>query len=107
VLEYAEFVAAPYCAKLLADLGAEVIKIEKPSEGDRARRWGPSPGDMPHYDLKWGIPAQRINPLSGFCLSSLICMQPRPVSTQLCHPHQSLRVACPAKCNLRSAPLPF
>ena len=48
VLEYAKFVAAPYCAKLLADLGAEAIKIEEPGKGDEARRWGPFPGDMPH-----------------------------------------------------------
>jgi crotonobetainyl-CoA:carnitine CoA-transferase CaiB-like acyl-CoA transferase len=50
VLEYASFVATPYCTKLLADLGAEVIKIEKPREGDGARRWGPSPDDMPHHE---------------------------------------------------------
>ena len=48
VLEYCEFVAGPYCAKLLADLGAEVVKIEKPAEGDMARKRGPFPNDIPH-----------------------------------------------------------
>jgi crotonobetainyl-CoA:carnitine CoA-transferase CaiB-like acyl-CoA transferase len=47
VVEHAGFVAAPYCAKLLADLGAEVIKIENPTTGDDARRAGPFPGDNP------------------------------------------------------------
>ena len=50
VLEYAQFVAGPYCSKLLADLGAEVIKIEKPGAGDEARRRGPFPGDIPHSE---------------------------------------------------------
>ena len=40
VLELGELVSAPYATKLLADLGAEVIKVEGPS-GDRARRRGP------------------------------------------------------------------
>ncbi len=48
VLEYAQLVAGPYCGKLLADLGAEVIKIEEPDAGDEARRRGPFPGDIPH-----------------------------------------------------------
>lgn len=48
VLEYAHFVAAPYCAKLLSDLGAEVIKVEEPGVGDEARRWGPFRDDIPH-----------------------------------------------------------
>lgn len=47
VLELSENVAAPYCAKLFADLGAEVIKIERPG-GDPSRRRGPFPGDQPH-----------------------------------------------------------
>jgi crotonobetainyl-CoA:carnitine CoA-transferase CaiB-like acyl-CoA transferase len=48
VLEYAEMVSGPYCTKLLADLGAEVIKIEKPGAGDEARRRGPFLNDIPH-----------------------------------------------------------
>ena len=48
VLEYSQMVAGPYCAKLLADLGAEVIKIEQPVVGDEARKRGPFRDDVPH-----------------------------------------------------------
>ena len=50
ILEYGEMVSGPYCAKLLADLGAEVVKIEKPRVGDEARRRGPFPNDIPHAE---------------------------------------------------------
>jgi crotonobetainyl-CoA:carnitine CoA-transferase CaiB-like acyl-CoA transferase len=48
VLEYCHLVAGPYCSKLLADLGAEVVKIEQPGVADPARRRGPFLNDMPH-----------------------------------------------------------
>lgn len=48
ILEYCELVSGPYCAKLLADLGAEVLKVEKPDTGDQARRRGPFLNDVPH-----------------------------------------------------------
>lgn len=47
VIEYGDFLGVPFCGKLLADLGAEVIKVEKPMEGDPARRKGPFPEDKP------------------------------------------------------------
>ncbi len=50
VLEFSEFVSGPYCGRLLAGLGADVIKIEKPRLGDKARSWGPFPGDVPNAE---------------------------------------------------------
>ena len=47
VLELGEGVSAPYCAKILANFGAEVIKMEPP-DGDIARLMGPFPNDEPH-----------------------------------------------------------
>ena len=47
VLEIGEQISASYCGKILALLGAEVIKVEPP-EGDAARRAGPFPADLPH-----------------------------------------------------------
>jgi CoA:oxalate CoA-transferase len=48
VLELCNFVCGPYCTKLLADLGAEVIKVEPPGIGDGSRRSGPFLNDIPH-----------------------------------------------------------
>ena len=39
VLELGSLIAGPFCAKTLADFGAEVIKIEPPGEGDALRKW--------------------------------------------------------------------
>src|SRR5215470_3851980 len=41
VVELAEALAGPYCAMLLGDLGADVVKVERPGIGDHSRAWGP------------------------------------------------------------------
>jgi crotonobetainyl-CoA:carnitine CoA-transferase CaiB-like acyl-CoA transferase len=41
VLDMTEALAGPYCSMLLGDLGADVIKVERPQAGDQARGWGP------------------------------------------------------------------
>jgi crotonobetainyl-CoA:carnitine CoA-transferase CaiB-like acyl-CoA transferase len=41
VVELSEALAGPYCAMLLGDFGAEVIKVERPGTGDQSRTWGP------------------------------------------------------------------
>ena len=41
VVEMTEALAGPYCSMLLGDLGADVIKIERPDRGDQSRGWGP------------------------------------------------------------------
>jgi len=48
VLEYCTAISGPYCTKLMADLGAEVIHLEPPRTGDDARRSPPFPQDVPH-----------------------------------------------------------
>ena len=48
VLDLGTEVSGPFCAKLLADYGADVIKVEMPGQGDPARRMGPFAGDDPH-----------------------------------------------------------
>lgn len=48
VLDLTHHICGPYTTKLLADYGADVIKIERPGEGDLARRLGPFKGDDPH-----------------------------------------------------------
>ncbi len=42
VLDFTSFVAGPYCTMLLADFGADIIKIEPPDLGDGSRSWGKS-----------------------------------------------------------------
>ena len=61
VVELGELVSAPYCGRLLADLGAEVVKIEPPGRGDEARRQGPFPDDIPHGERSGLFLAMNVN----------------------------------------------
>ena len=41
VIDFSQILAGPFCTMLLADMGADVVKIEKPNGGDDTRRYGP------------------------------------------------------------------
>ena len=48
VIEWGNLVSAPFCGKVLGELGADVIKIEPPAVGDEGRTRGPFPGGVFH-----------------------------------------------------------
>ena len=48
VIDLSQGVPGPFCTRLMADQGADVIKVEPPSTGDPARRLAPFPGMAPH-----------------------------------------------------------
>jgi crotonobetainyl-CoA:carnitine CoA-transferase CaiB-like acyl-CoA transferase len=95
VVELAEALAGPYCAMLLGDLGADVIKVERTGCGDQSRGWGPPfSGTESAYYLatnrnKRSITLNYDHPLGGEILQRLlstadvfICNQPSMISLQ-------------------------
>jgi len=95
VVELAEALAGPYCAMLLGDLGADVIKVERNAGGDQSRGWGPPfVGTESAYYLatnrnKRSITLNYDHPLGGEILQRLlstadvfICNQPSKLSLQ-------------------------
>lgn len=55
ILDLTRVLSGPYCALLLGELGAEVIKIEKPGRGDHSRRARGGPGDTGLRFLAWNM----------------------------------------------------
>ena len=41
VVDLSRILAGPWASQMLADMGAEVIKVERPKKGDDTRHWGP------------------------------------------------------------------
>ena len=62
VLDMSRILAGPCCGQFLGDLGADVIKIEKPNDGDDTRKWGP-----PFLKSKTGADTESSYYLSANC----------------------------------------
>ncbi|MGM9922743.1 MAG: CaiB/BaiF CoA transferase family protein [Bacillus sp. (in: firmicutes)] len=68
VIDLSRNIAGPYCTKLLADYGAEVIKIEQPQVGDPSRQEGPFPNDEANIEAS-GLFAYLNHNKSGITLN--------------------------------------
>jgi crotonobetainyl-CoA:carnitine CoA-transferase CaiB-like acyl-CoA transferase len=81
VLDLSRILAGPVCTQLLADLGADVVKVERPGLGDDTRQWGPpfaGEGGPSGYYLscnrgKRSLALDLANPASRAVLEELIC----------------------------------
>lgn len=88
ILDLSRVLAGPWCTQTLADLGADVIKIERPGTGDDTRGWGPPflPGDDPAPEAAYFLSANR---------------NKRSVTCDIAHPEgQALVRALAAHCHV-------
>lgn len=60
VIELGQLIAGPFCGQLLGDMGAEVIKVEPPNQGDPMRNWGHS-----EHKLWWEVVARNKKSVSA------------------------------------------
>lgn len=77
VIDFSRVLAGPYCAMILADLGAEVVKIEEPTRGDEARGVGPFLNGVSAYFMsinrgKKSVALNIKNPKGGDLATQLI-----------------------------------
>jgi crotonobetainyl-CoA:carnitine CoA-transferase CaiB-like acyl-CoA transferase len=78
VIDLSRVLAGPYCTMVLADLGAEVIKVERPGSGDETRSWGPpfAGGEAAYY--------LSVNRGKRSCAIDLSCEEGRALALELC-----------------------
>jgi formyl-CoA transferase len=60
VIELGQLIAGPFCGQLLGDMGAEIIKVEPPSQGDPMRNWGAG-----EHKLWWEVVARNKKAVSA------------------------------------------
>src|SRR5690242_16967676 len=78
VLDLSRVLAGPYCTMVLADLGADVIKVERPGVGDETRGWGPpyAGGEAAYY--------LSVNRNKRSCAIDLAKKEGRKLALELC-----------------------
>jgi crotonobetainyl-CoA:carnitine CoA-transferase CaiB-like acyl-CoA transferase len=84
VVDLSRVLAGPYCTMVLADLGADVIKIERPQGGDETRTWGPpfAGGEAAYY--------LSVNRGKRSCAIDLSQEEGRALALQLCEGAQAV-----------------
>jgi len=95
ILEFGQIAAGPFAGSLLADLGADVVKVEKPDGGDDMRRWPPmSAGpDGPDYSENFAS-VNRIKEASRS--TSKMRSRSRACASYASRPMRSSRISAPA-----------
>ncbi len=82
IVDLSRVLAGPYATMLLADYGAEVIKIEQPGQGDGTRQWGPPwVGDESAYFLSVNRNKKSVTIISQREKRQVVTATPTPTSS--------------------------